>query len=126
MAIICPICNVVLTDSEQHFHRECKPQNDEGLTQANINDVLMCETVSDTFSILDEIQLEDLGLSDEQMQDILDDLYEDDGSLDLHNVRINDNELRVQIPNERGALLSDPDNFNNDSGIQNPNNQKFF
>ncbi|GFY37101.1 hypothetical protein TNIN_206831 [Trichonephila inaurata madagascariensis] len=123
MAILCPICNRLFQCSEEYSHHECKTENEEEITHENTNDVLMCETVSDPFQISDEMHALMMSLSEEKKQDMVIDLYEGDGIRDLEIPGFNENPLRDEIPNERGALLPVPNNFNNYSGIQHPNNQ---
>ncbi|GFV21236.1 hypothetical protein TNCV_618001 [Trichonephila clavipes] len=64
-----------------------------------------------------------ISLSEETMQDMVINLCEIDESLNLDIPDLNENQLRVEILNERDALLPDPNNVNNYSGIQHPNNQ---
>ncbi|GFR14814.1 hypothetical protein TNCT_188011 [Trichonephila clavata] len=121
MAVPCPFCNLLFSFSE-YLHHECRAQNQQAFTPANTNDVLMSQNVSDTFQILDEIPLENLSVSEEQMEYMVADLFNDEADLGI--LDYNENKSRDETLHERGASLPDLNNFTNYRGIQRPSNQE--
>ncbi|GFQ74829.1 hypothetical protein TNCT_318341 [Trichonephila clavata] len=121
MAVPCPFCNLLFSFSE-YLHHECRAQNQQEFTPANTNDVLMSQNVSDAIQILDEIPLENLSVSEEQMEYMVADLFNDEADLGI--LDYNENKSRDETLHERGASLPDLNNFTNYRGIQRPSNQE--
>ncbi|GFQ92739.1 hypothetical protein TNCT_283581 [Trichonephila clavata] len=121
MAVPCPFCNLLFSFSE-YLHHECRAQNQQAFTPANTNDVLMSQNISDAIQILDEIPLVNLSVSEEQMEYMVSDLYNDEADLGI--LDYNENKSRDEKLNERGATLPDLNKFTNYRGILRPSNQE--
>ncbi|GFR14820.1 hypothetical protein TNCT_188041 [Trichonephila clavata] len=90
----------------------------------NMNDFLMCQSVSDAFQISHEGLTGKVQVNEDDNKYLLTDMPAEVGSMNFDFLNNSANQIRFETPNESCALrvLPDPNNFNNYSGIKHPNN----